>query len=183
MVEGTALNPVWSPDGSLIVYAGRSIVGQVQLLGARPDGAAVDLPPMMVRPGGYRFLPSGKGLVYLPGIHSRDFWLLDFDSKQQRQLTSPRESGRTADVRHHGRREVDRLRPLAAELECRVDRVAERVTAAGISDQGSGTGRARGERPSRRSLSLGGQIFFATLIALAMDAPKTARRLRRLQSI
>ena len=80
IVDGTALNPVWSPDGNLIVYAGRSIVGQVQLLGTRPDGAAVELPLPMVRPGGYRFLPGGSGLVYLPAIHSQDLRLFDFEA-------------------------------------------------------------------------------------------------------
>ena len=29
LVAGQAVNPVWSPDGNLIVYAGRSVVGQV----------------------------------------------------------------------------------------------------------------------------------------------------------
>jgi Tol biopolymer transport system component len=87
IVEGPAVNPVWSPDGRLIVYAGRSYVGQVQLLGVRPDGTAVELPQVMVRPGGYRFLPSGTGLVYLPGIHALDFWLLDFATQKTRPLT------------------------------------------------------------------------------------------------
>ena len=62
IIEGPAVNPVWSPDGKLIVYAGRSYVGQVQLLGTRPDGTAVEMPQVMVRPGGYRFLPTGKAL-------------------------------------------------------------------------------------------------------------------------
>ncbi len=67
----------------------------------------------MVRPGGYRFLPSGKGLVYLPGIHARDFWLLDFETKQQRQLTSLANLGalRTFDITADGKSIVfDRLR-------------------------------------------------------------------------
>jgi Tol biopolymer transport system component len=88
LVEGKWVNPVWSPDGNLIVYAGRSIVGQVRLLGVRPeDGASVELPEVMVRPGGYRFLPSNTGLVYLPRIQSLDFWLIDFATKTTRQLT------------------------------------------------------------------------------------------------
>ena len=113
IVEGPAFNPVWSPDGNLIVYARRSSVGQVQVVGTRPDGTGVELPPVMVRPGGYRFLPSGKGLVYLPGIHAPNFWLLDFESGQQRQLTSLANEGglRTFDVTADGKFIVfDRLR-------------------------------------------------------------------------
>ena len=40
--------------------------------------APVDLPPVLMRPGGYRFLPDGSGLVHLPRIQALDFWLLDF---------------------------------------------------------------------------------------------------------
>ena len=84
---GQAVNPVWSPDGNLIVYAGKFFTGQVELLGVRPDGTPVELPPVRARPGGYRFLPNGRGLVYLPFIPSLDFWLLDFTTKKPRQLT------------------------------------------------------------------------------------------------
>ena len=87
LVTGQAVNPVWSPDGNLIVYAGKFFTGQVELLGVRPDGTPVALPPMRTRPGGYRFLPNGRGLVYLPFIPSLDFWLFDFTTKESRQLT------------------------------------------------------------------------------------------------
>ena len=81
LVTGQAVNPVWSPDGNLIVYAGKFFTGQVELLGVRPDGTPVELPPVRARPGGYRFLPNGTGLVYLPFIPSLDFWLVDFATK------------------------------------------------------------------------------------------------------
>jgi len=87
LVHGKADNPIWSPDGSLIVYAGRFFTGQVELLGVRPDGTPVELPPVRARPGGYRFLPNGTGLVYLPFIPSLDFSLVDFATKTSRQLT------------------------------------------------------------------------------------------------
>ena len=67
LVGGQAASPVWSPDGKLIVYAGPLEAGEVPLLGVRPDGAPVQLPPVQARPGGYRFLPNGTGLVYLVG--------------------------------------------------------------------------------------------------------------------
>ena len=61
--------------------------GDVRLLGVRPDGGPVELPSVRVRPGGYRFLPDGTGLVYLPRTLVPDFWLLDLATKKARQLT------------------------------------------------------------------------------------------------
>jgi len=105
IVDGICHNPVWSPRGDLIVYASRSNVGQVQLRAARPDGTPVEMPPLMVRPGGYRFAPDGGALVYLPGIHSRDFWLLDFATARTRRLTQLDSRGtlRTFDVTADGK--------------------------------------------------------------------------------
>jgi Tol biopolymer transport system component len=103
--EGNWVNPLWSPDGTLIVYAGRSVIGQVELLGVRPDGTPVELPHVMVRPGGYRFLPDGKGLVYLPRIPSLDFSLLDFATGKSHQLTRLSNHGalRTFDITRDGK--------------------------------------------------------------------------------
>ena len=43
-----------------------------------PDGTAVATARSRVRIGGaHRFLPDGSGLIYLPGVESKDFWLLD----------------------------------------------------------------------------------------------------------
>jgi Tol biopolymer transport system component len=87
IISGKASNPIWSPDGQLIVYAGSFFTGQVDLLGVRPDGTPAALPPVRTRPGGYRFLPNGSGLVYLPSFGSLDFWLIDFATKIRRQIT------------------------------------------------------------------------------------------------
>jgi Tol biopolymer transport system component len=113
LVAGRAVNPVWSPDGKLIVYAGKFFTGQVELLGVRPDGSPVELPPVRTRPGGYRFLPDGTGLVYLPFIPSRDFWLFDFGTGRSRQLTRLADQGTLAnfDVTSDGKAIVfDRTR-------------------------------------------------------------------------
>jgi WD40 repeat protein len=90
LATGQAVNPVWSPDGNLIVYAGALVPGQLApLLGVRPDGAPVELPPVRVGASGHRFLPNGRGLVYLPrnSNQSPDFWRLDLATGNQRQLT------------------------------------------------------------------------------------------------
>jgi serine/threonine protein kinase/Tol biopolymer transport system component len=113
LVAGQAVNPVWSPDGNLIVYSGGFMTGQVTLLGVRPDGASVELPPLRLRQGGYRFLPDGTGLVYLPLRRSLDFWLLDLATKKTRQLTRLSDRGllATFDVTPDGKHIVfDRSR-------------------------------------------------------------------------
>jgi Tol biopolymer transport system component len=87
IVTGPADNPVWSPDGNVIVYASKFFTGQADLVGVRPDGSPVELPLVRARPGGYRFMPNGTGLVFLPFIPSVDFSLIDFATRKTRQLT------------------------------------------------------------------------------------------------
>ena len=113
LVAGQAVNPVWSPDGNLIVYSGAIVTGQLPILAVRPDGAPVDLPPLRVQQGGYRFLPDGTGLVYLHTSPAADFWLFDLARKTSRQLTrlSNRGNIQAFDIAPDGNHIVfDRLR-------------------------------------------------------------------------
>ena len=90
IVAGQAFNPVWSPDGTLIVYTGANIGPDAPLMAVRPDGTAVPLPTIRVRRDGVRarFLPGGKALVYMQGRSAaQDFWLLDLASRKSRPLT------------------------------------------------------------------------------------------------
>jgi serine/threonine protein kinase len=90
IIDGEALNPVWSPNGDLIVYAGAQVNVNSPLLAVRPDGDAVELPEIEVFRWGQRtrFLPDGSGLVYMQGLGpSQDFWLLDLATMERRQLT------------------------------------------------------------------------------------------------
>ena len=108
----SAINPVWSPDGNLIVYAGVAVGNKVPILGIRPDGTTVDLPAVQATLGGsYRFLPNGTGLVYL--ATPPNFWLLNFSTKTTRQLTRLGNHGalRTFDITPDGKQIVfDRRR-------------------------------------------------------------------------
>jgi len=117
IVEGHALNPVWPPTGELIVYAGpQAYAGQSRVLGVHPDGTPVELPLVEVFIDGekVRFLPDGKGLIYLKSSinFSADFWLVDLATMQERQLTRLEDAGtiRTFDITPDGTRIVfDRL--------------------------------------------------------------------------
>ncbi len=115
LVDGAGLNPVWSPDGSLIVYAGAQVDAMMPLLAVHPDGDSVELPEIEVLRSGerMRFLPDGSGLVYMQGRQpSQDFWLLDLDTMTSRRLTQldPVATMRTFDIAPDGKRIVfDRL--------------------------------------------------------------------------
>jgi serine/threonine protein kinase/Tol biopolymer transport system component len=116
LIAGPALDPVWSPDGNLIVYEGPNVNLSAPLMAVRPDGTAVELPPIKVLVNGERtrFLPTGKGLVYMQGfLPSHDFWLLDLDTKRTHSLThlSNLATMRTFDISPDGKQIVfDRLR-------------------------------------------------------------------------
>ena len=116
LVSGSALNPVWSPDGSLIVYAGTNVRTFAPLLAVRPDGTSVKLPEINLRRLGerVRFSPDGKSLIYMQGmLTSQDFWQLDLASMKSRPLTrlQNRAAMRTFDITSDGKQIVfDRLR-------------------------------------------------------------------------
>jgi Tol biopolymer transport system component len=116
LVAGEALNPVWSPDGSLIVYAGTNVRTFAPLLAVRPDGTSVKLPEIILRRLGerVRFSPDGKSLIYMQGLlASEGFWLLDLAAMKSRPLTrlQNRATMRTFDVTSDGKQIVfDRLR-------------------------------------------------------------------------
>jgi Tol biopolymer transport system component/tRNA A-37 threonylcarbamoyl transferase component Bud32 len=116
LVAGPALNPVWSPDGTLIAYAGTNVRTFAPLLAVHPDGTRAELPQINLRRLGerVRFLPDGKGLIYMQGLlASQDFWLLDLTTMKTRPLTRLRNRAamRTFDIAPDGKQIVfDRLR-------------------------------------------------------------------------
>ncbi len=116
LIPGVGLDPVWSPDGRLIMYTGSVVAVTAPLLAVRPDGTPVDVPDIRVRTAGqrHRFLPSTQRLVYMQGeLAAQNFWLLDKNTGQSKPLTRLTDSGllRTFDITPDGRYIVfDRLR-------------------------------------------------------------------------
>jgi Tol biopolymer transport system component len=103
LASGRASDPVWSPDGGLIVYTGATVAAHAPLLAVRDDGTPIEMPPIALRRGGerYRFLPKGKSLIYMQGDFTwQDFWLLDLATMKSRLLTKLTNKGamRTFDV-------------------------------------------------------------------------------------
>jgi tricorn protease-like protein len=116
LVKGVALNPTWSPDGSLIVYTGAAVGLIGPLLMVRPDGSPVEAPAIQLRVGGvrYRFVPGRQELVYVPEsqLSPDDFWLLDLSTRKTRRLSNFENHAAWAfDITSDGKRIVfDRLK-------------------------------------------------------------------------
>jgi Tol biopolymer transport system component len=110
LVDSVSSNPVWSPDGTFILYSGTARGRVVPVKAVRPDGTPHPLPfsELLVDRLGdsYRFLPDGKHLVVkLGGFRRQDFWLIDLPTGVRRQLTrlSPGESLQRFDVSLDGK--------------------------------------------------------------------------------
>jgi Tol biopolymer transport system component len=115
IVEGDAINPEWSPDGTLIVYAGEQVAAYSPLRAVDPDGNSIDLPEIQVLAGGerYRFTPDGSALILMQGEqNAQNFERLDLDTMERTVLTrfESATAMRTFDITPDGSRIVfDRL--------------------------------------------------------------------------
>jgi len=91
LVEGFVSNPVWSPDGSFILYSETKGSATAQLAGVTPDKKPVPLPEIWVLNYGnrYEFLPGGREIIVMLGeMWHQNFWLLELSTGRLRQLTN-----------------------------------------------------------------------------------------------
>jgi len=135
LVAGEEANdPVWSPQGDLIVYCGPQTGPTLSLRAVRPDGTPVELAPDALRvhidQPTVRFLPDGNGLVFMePNRSTPAFQLVHLASGRIRRLIELDDARvvRSFDVRpdgdaivfdrHHDNADVvliDRPEPRAA---------------------------------------------------------------------
>jgi serine/threonine protein kinase/Tol biopolymer transport system component len=109
LVSSASSNPVWSPDGTFIIYSGTPRARIVPVKAVTPEGKPYPLPELAVDRVGdsYRFMPSGRELVVkLGGFRRQDFWSFDIATGRRRPLTAlrPGESIQRFDVSPDGRR-------------------------------------------------------------------------------
>ena len=106
--KGTATNPIWSPDGSVIVYTGPVVASLGTLVMVHADGTPAEALDIKVRVGTehYRFVPGRQQLVYIPTpsqVVPENFWILDLETKKTRQLAEfNSRSTRTFDITADG---------------------------------------------------------------------------------
>jgi hypothetical protein len=89
LVDERSVDPVWSSDGSRLLYSGPDI-GTTFPVKTLVRGASADLKPklMLSRGSRYRMMPEKLSLLVLRGeISHKDLWLVDLESRAERQLT------------------------------------------------------------------------------------------------
>ena len=82
LVEEISYNPVWSPDGRLILYYFAPQAGIFPLRAITPDKKPFKLPAVASRGEGgrFRFMPDGKSFVVLLGPYrAQNFYLVSVD--------------------------------------------------------------------------------------------------------
>jgi Tol biopolymer transport system component len=88
-----SFNPIWSPDGGLILYSEQQRAGQFEVRAMTPEQTPVSIVALQIvgfsTVTQYRFLPEGDALIVLEGVigASQNFYKVDFTTGERRQLT------------------------------------------------------------------------------------------------
>ena len=127
LVSGPAFNPVWSPDGSVIVYAGAKSAVKCTAAGCGPGRQRGQPAGHRGRDNGerVRFLPNGRGWCTCRVSRGAGFLAARSGDETTRQLTRLTNRRRHANVRYHTGRKTDRVRSFAREFRHPADRFAQ----------------------------------------------------------
>jgi serine/threonine protein kinase/Tol biopolymer transport system component len=91
LVQGFALDPVWSPSGRFLIYSGADVATTFALKAVAADGSPYPLPELVLGRGARRvaFLGGDDALVMLKGDMSyKELWVRDLKTGRERQLTA-----------------------------------------------------------------------------------------------
>jgi Tol biopolymer transport system component len=91
MSASFALGPAWSSDGQLLVYSDADVGPGFALRAMNADGSAHTLHDITLSRGARRvsFVPGRHAIIVLLGeMRYGNFWLIDLDSGDRRQLTN-----------------------------------------------------------------------------------------------
>ncbi len=90
LVQEYSVDPVWSPDGDVVVFSGADIGTTFEVKAVKADGSAYRLPRLTLTRGARHlsFMPGRRSLVVLRGeIRHKDLWLIDLETGAEHQLT------------------------------------------------------------------------------------------------
>ena len=91
LVQGFALDPVWSPSGRFLIYSGADVGTTFALKAVAADGSPYPLPEFVLGRGARRvaFRGGDDALVTLKGDMSyKELWVRDLKTGRERQLTA-----------------------------------------------------------------------------------------------
>jgi Tol biopolymer transport system component len=85
-----AVDPIWSPDGTFVVYSGADVGTAFPARAISRTASPYPLPSVTLTRGArsLRFLPGRRALLVLRGdIEHKDVWAIDLETGAERQLT------------------------------------------------------------------------------------------------
>jgi Tol biopolymer transport system component len=91
LMEEYSVDPVWSPDGKMILYSGPDIGTTFPVKAANVDGSAYALSDLTLTRGARHlsFMGGRRSIVALRGeIRYKNLWLIDLETGAERQLTN-----------------------------------------------------------------------------------------------
>ena len=91
LMEEYSVDPVWSPDGKMILYSGPDIGTTFPVKAANADGSAYALADLTLTRGARHltFMGGRRSIVALRGeIRYKNLWLIDLETGAERQLTN-----------------------------------------------------------------------------------------------